>query len=169
MDFISEYFYIIILIVGAIAQWMKSRSESRKENGPRNDAEDLEEMMERAERRQSRPAVPPPLERPLSPPPLPGAGHSPVPELRRKSREGAPAFDTSGELARQHALAEKLRELKQAKAVKMVGETPPTRVRSVGSATHSAGLGLKARLRDRKELRQAFVLKEILEKPVALR
>jgi hypothetical protein len=169
MDFISEYFYVIILIVGAIAQWMKSRSESREENGRPNDAEDLEEMIGREERRQSRPAVPPPLARPLTPPPLPASGHSPAPELRRKSREVAPAFDTSGELARQQALAEKVKVMKQARAARKAGESLPSGKESAGSATRSAGLGLRDRLRNRNELRQAFVLKEIIEKPVALR
>jgi hypothetical protein len=168
MDFISEYFYVIILIVGAIAQWMKSRSESGEK---RTEAEDLEEMIERAERRQSRPAVPPPLARSSAPPPLPASGHSPTPELHKKSRGVAPAFDISGELARQQALAEQLKVMKQAKAAKMAGEPLLSVKESARSAARSAGLGLglRDRLRNRSELRQAFVLKEIIEKPVALR
>jgi len=169
MEFISDYFYVIILIVGAIAQWMKSRSEAREQNDPRDEARDLEEMIEREERRQSRPAVPPPLARPSTPPPLPASGPSPAPETRRRSREVAPAFDTSGELARQQALAEKVREMKQARSARKAGESLPSSRESARSATRATGLGLRERLRDRKELRQAFVLKEILEKPIALR
>lgn len=170
MDFILDNIFIIILLfVGAVSQWLKARGESRQGQDAGVDPAELEEMIEQAERRQARPAVPPPLARTSAPPPLPGSGRSAVPELHRKSREAGPAFDIAGELARQQALAEKVKELKQARSAMKSGESLLFGKKAVISEPRPEGLGLKARLRDRMELRQAFVLKEILEKPVALR
>ena len=57
MDFISEYFYVIILIVGAIAQWLKSRSGSEQEEESRSEepdwyTEELEDFSGRSGARQ---------------------------------------------------------------------------------------------------------------------
>jgi len=162
MDFILDNIFIIILLfVGAISQWLKARGEAPPEPGPGYDPSELEEMIEEAERRHSRPAVPPPL-------PTQGSMAAPAPSLRRKSSEPA-GFDTSAELARQQELAEKVKELKRTRGARQFNESLIPRKRKAGSAAPVADTGLKARLANRRELRQAFVLKEILEKPMGLR
>ncbi len=171
MDFFFDNIFIIILLfVGAISQWLKARGEARQNQDPGYDPADLEEMMQEAERRHSRPAVPPPLPPNAFPQP-PGSVIAPAPALRRKSREPetAPAFDTSSELARQQQLADKLKEMKRTRGARQVNEGLLPKKRSLADVGTASVGSLKSRLRSREELRQAFVLKEILEKPIALR
>ncbi|MFM2199169.1 MAG: hypothetical protein RLZZ505_2601 [Verrucomicrobiota bacterium] len=172
MDIIRDnIFLIILLFVGAISQWLKARADAKQSQEHEYDPADLEEMIEEAERRQSRPAVPPPL--PPTAVPLPTGGTvAPAPSLRRKSREPEPApalFDSSAELARQQQLAEKVKELKRTRGARAMNESVLPRKQSSAIPQTATGLTLKQRLGHRKELRQAFVLKEILEKPVGLR
>jgi hypothetical protein len=174
MEFIENYFYIIILIVGAIAQWMKSRSGSNEEKGFQGDEAgydpaELEEFIGEAERRNSRPSVPPPLPSQAGGA-LPGAGRSPVPDLRRKSptllQEAAVSFNISDELDRQQELIEKAREFKRAKIARKSKEVKISGASRVSKVRTS---GIRGRLHSRSEIRSAFVLKEILDKPVGLR
>ena len=174
MAFLSDYFYIIILIVGAIAQWLKSRSEAAEASPyePEEheyDPESLEDFEREAERMNPRPAVPPPL--PSGGGALPGVGRNPVPELRKKSSPppvpAAAYIDASQEADRQQALIEKAREFKRAKAARTTKEPKGFGERATVPVVH--GGSLKSRLHSRRELRSAFLLKEILEKPVGLR
>ena len=172
MDFFFDNIFIIILLfVGAISQWLKARGEARQNQDPGYDPADLQEMMQEAERRHSRPAVPPPLPPHTFPQP-PGGMIAPAPALRRKSREAEPvptAFDTSSELARQQQLADKLKEMKRTRGAREMSDSQLPRKRSLADVSTVSGVSLKSRLRSREELRQAFLLREILEKPVALR
>jgi hypothetical protein len=172
MDIIRDnIFLIILLLVGAISQWLKARGEARENQDPGYDPAEIEEMIEEAERRHSRPAVPPPLPPNAFPQP-PGSVVAPAPSLRRKSREpvsASAAFDTSSELARQQELAEKLKEMKRTRGARAMSESLQPRKQAAAMPGAGAGLSLKQRLGHRRELRQAFVLKEILEKPVGLR
>lgn len=172
MDIIRDnIFLIILLFVGAISQWLKARGEARQNQDPGYEPADIEEMMQEAERRHSRPAVPPPLP-PTAFPQPPGNVIAPAPALRRKSRESgaAPtAFDTSSELARQQQLADKLKEMKRTRGAREISNSLLPQKRSLADVGTVSGVSLKSRLRSREELRQAFLLKEILEKPVALR
>lgn len=171
MDFfLDNIFVIILLFVGAISQWLKARSEARQNQDPSYDPADLEEMMQEAERRYSRPAVPPPLP-PNAFPQAPGSVIEPAPVLRRKSREAEPAptaFDTASELARQQQLAQKLKEMKRTRGAREISDSLLPQIRSGRDVSPTTGVSLKSRLGNRKELRQAYVLKEILEKPVGL-
>jgi hypothetical protein len=169
--FFDNIFVIILLFVGAISQWLKARSEARQNQDPGYDPADLEEMMQEAERRHSRPAVPPPLPPNVFPQPA-GSVIAPAPALRRKPREAEPApaaFDTATELARQQQLADKLKEMKRTRGAREISDSLLPQKRPVGDVSPAAGVSLKSRLGNRRELRQAFVLKEILEKPVGLR
>ena len=172
MDIIRDNIYLIILLfVGAISQWLKARAEARQNQDPGYDPADLEEIWEETERRHSSPAVPPPLPPHTFPQP-PGSMIAPTPALRRKSREAEPAptgFDTSSELARQQQLADKLKEMKRTRGAREISDSLLPQKRSLADVGTVSGVSLKSRLRSREELRQAFLLKEILEKPVALR
>lgn len=175
MDIITDNIVLILfLIVGAVVQWLKARGEARQQ-GPDHesgyDPADIEEMVEEAERRRSRPAVPPPLP-PTGFPQPQGTLVAAVPASRRKSREpeAAPAaFDTSSELARQQDIADKLKEMKRTRGAREISDSLLPGRRPVGDPIPATGFTLKSRLGNRRELRQAFILKEILEKPVGLR
>lgn len=176
MDIITDNIVLILfLIVGAIVQWLKARGESREQGqDPGYDPADIEEMIEEAERRRSRPAVPPPLPPAAFPHPAGTVvAPAPAPALRRKSREPeaapAAAFDTTAELARQQEIADKLKEMKRTRGAREINDSVLTRKRPAGDPVPATGFTLKFRLGNRRELRQAFVLKEILEKPVGLR
>lgn len=185
MDIIGEYFYVIILIIGAIAQWMKSRSEAKaaaeeERRRPTEDEEeffgpdfDLEDMLERSS---PQPAVPPPLPGGS----MPGVEKSAVPDLRRRGMAPPPVqaaeFQTStleAELQRQASLAEQVALMKQAKKTRNPDNAAAMKARSnypnFRPISGSTGTGLKQRLSNREELKKAFVLKEILEKPIGLR
>lgn len=165
MDFIFENIYWLVIAAAGIVQWWKSTQEAKEEarrNAHDYDPDELEEFLEEAERAHPRPAVPPPL---------PQAAPVPAPALRRSAEppplEFNPYEGVSGELERQAKLAEQVKQLKQAKRQRSMEEVPTStskRKRSVESTG-----SLRSRLNNRRELKQAFVLKEILEKPIGLR
>ncbi len=174
MDFISEYIYVVILIVGAIAQWLKSRSEKaeneRVEQTIRErQAQQMEEAANAPHANSPRPAVPPPL--PSAP--LPGVERSPVPQLRKMGSTPPPVpggLDgvlalQHAEMERQQAIVDRVNEFKLAKKSNPM-EIVPKRKPSASRATVGT---IASRLGSHRELRQAFVLKEILEKPIGLR
>lgn len=174
MDIIRDnIFLIIIVLAGAISQWLKARGEARQNQKPDVDPADFEEMIEEVERRHFGPAVPPPL--PPNAVPHPSGGTiAPVPVMRRYSRAvgSAPAsasFHNSDELARQQQIADKLKEAKRTRGAREMSESILPRKHSISDQFPATGVLLRSRLGNRSELRQAFVLKEILEKPIGLR
>lgn len=169
MDFIFDNLIFFVMAAAGLVQWWKSTQESKAERQAEAEveAESYEEFVEEVERRMA-----------MNPPPLPaggaeprpGMGRSPVPDLRRngKQERGAtapPLPEMGAELMRQEALAERMRELKKAKKA----GNPNFEIRKKGRVERASGGGLRGRLQSRRELRDAFVLKEILEKPVGLR
>jgi type IV secretory pathway VirB10-like protein len=153
MDFIFENIYLLVLAAAGIAQWWKSTQEAKKER--ENNAPPRE-------------VAPPPVYQPYKenfpspviPPPLPNKSGSPAPSLvsMRRAQE---------ELARQEAMNEKLKEAKRAKQKKKSQE----KTQEVYSQTVVAksSKSIRSALSNRHEIRRAFILKEILEKPVGLR
>lgn len=172
MDIITDNIVLILfLIVGAIVQWLKSRGESQQQKQDTGyDPADIEEMIEEAEHRRIRPAVPPQLPPAAFPHPA-GTVVAPAPALRRKPREpeAATAFDTSSELARQQDIADKLKEMKRTRGAREISESVLSGGRPTATPIPATSASLKSRLSNRRELRQAFILKEILEKPAGLR
>lgn len=189
MDFITDNLIIILIIASGIAKFVTSLKEKKPD--PRSErpledqlsSEELEEFLEEAERRHYEPVVPPPLPRAGTTPPLHKAGtsappqmeRSPVPTLKKANQAGVENKPSVGaaryqqevmqeELARQVAIAEQLSGLKQARKKQ---EPPQTTLREPSTPVSSGSI--RDRLKNRSELRQAFVLKEFLEKPVGLR
>lgn len=179
MDFVIDNIYFIIIAAAGLVQWWKSTQDAKKERESHPQSEEylpreVEEFLEQVERRQSRPVVPPPLPAGAKPVP-PRLDRSPVPNLKKANRPAAgsrltvtvPSFveeAQQAELARQAAIAEQIKSLKQAKKNQ---ETVLTTKREKTKTVVSGSI--RDRLKNRSELRQAFVLKEFLEKPVGLR
>ena len=170
MDFIIDNIYLLILAAAGIAQWLKATQEAKKEREnpqPKEDEfslEELEEFIGQAERHHP---VPPPL--PTNDGgPMPGVERSPVPNLKKTN--GPPSIAEmsrdEGELARQEAIATQLKGLRQAKQAR-VAKLSTDKKEKGGSASRPGTL--RSRLGNRRELRQAIVLREILDKPVGLR
>lgn len=173
IDLIIDNLFILIIVASGLVKWWTDTQEAKRarenpQQGQEFDPEELEDLFEEAERRHSRPAVPPPLPTSQSGP-LPGVDRSPVPNLKRKTTESSTFVPTSGveaELARQALLAEQLKGLKLAK---QAGDSTPVFGQQRKKVTAAPTGSLRSRLANRRELRQAFVLKEILEKPIGLR
>lgn len=93
-----------------------------------------------------------------------------VPTVPPPFRRGmiAPAGDMNEELARQRAMEERIRKIRDAKLKAQAASGP---VHQVPVAHRQAPIshGLNRRLHSTKELRQTFILKEILDRPVGLR
>lgn len=173
MDFVLNNIYIIILAAAGLAQWWKSTQDAKKERESQKPTEEYFPKQE--ERRHSRPVVPPPLPagaRPVSP----KMDRSPTPMLKKASKPtseakvfvNAPHYieeAQQAELARQAAIAEQLSGLKQARKNKQEAIQAAKREKAKPVVSGS----IRDRLKNRSELRQAFVLKEFLEKPVGLR
>lgn len=178
MDFIFDNIYIIIIAAAGLAQWWKSTQDAKKEreNQPSEEylPQDVQEFLEQVGKRQPRAVVPPPLPKGASPVP-PRMDRSPTPMLKKahKPTSEAKAFinaphyieeEQQAELARQAAIAEQLQGLRQ---VRKNQEVVLTEKREKAKVVVSGSI--RDRLRNRSELRQAFVLKEFLDKPVGLR
>ncbi len=174
MDFVFDNIYIIVFVAAGLVQWWKATQNAKKE---REEEQRTKKYFsgQVEERRHSRPAVPPPLPAGAHPVP-PSFDRSPVPSLKKVNRptSEAKAFVNAphyieeaqqAELARQAAIAEQLSGLKQARKNKQ--EAIQTAKREKAKTVVSGSI--RDRLKNRSELRQAFVLKEFLEKPVGLR
>ena len=116
--------------------------------------------------------------RPVPPPLRPAEGSIPPP-LRQPEpaspREVVTAYDDSGALERQRRLAEQLEELEeQRREARRVASQTRGEAKTITSSVAAAGAaggarGVAAELRDPRALRRAFVLREVLSAPVALR
>lgn len=167
MDWIFDNFQIVALVALAMASWFKSRmdakaaereeQEARKEMEQRGEVEEYDfgpgerwqEVLTRHE-----PAQPPPLFRP-NPPPVPAA----VEEI-------------DAELKRQMEMQERLRQIRETKAV-TTGGAAATRARTTdakATKTESAvPVSLRGALRNHGQVRRAIVMREILGPPLGLR
>ena len=165
MDWIFDNFQILALVGLALASWLKTRADAKA--AEREERRAREEMAQGPDpddygpgepwqelRMPPRAPQPPPLFR-TSPPPVPVA-----------------VCDTDAELKRQMEWQERLRLARESKAV-TTGGAAATRARTntpkPGPATSAPLPGLRAELRQRKSLRRAVVLREILGPPLALR
>lgn len=164
MDWIFDNFQIVILIALGIGSVLKSLLESKakqkQESGEEFDPgdvfapdEDYQEPM--------KPSVPPPLTRQVVPPPLRESGYDEV-----------VAIETAKALKHQRDLAEHLRQIRETKAT-TTGGAAATRARVAAKGAKKSlpkgPLSLRNRLRDPLEVRQAFVMREILDPPIGLR
>jgi hypothetical protein len=158
MDWIFDNFQILALVGLALASWLKSRADAkaaeREEQEARREFENPEEYFgpDEAWGAPHQPSVPPPLVRAVPPP--------------------IPAYDTQAELKRQMEMQERLRQLRETKAV-TTGGAAVTRARTKDAKTikplSAVPVGLRGALRNHGEVRRAVVMREILGPPLGLR
>ena len=165
MDWIFDNFQILAIVGLALASWLKSRADAkaaeREEREARRELEEPEDVFGpeqewREPQQWTPPPVPPPLVvTPRTPPPIPAA-----------------ALEAEAELKRQMQLQERLRELRETKAV-TTGGAASTRTRTATQQTgyHAAAVpvGLRNVLHKRSEIRRAVILREVLGPPLGLR
>jgi hypothetical protein len=161
MDWFFDNPKVFLLIAIVAFSLIKRILESKKsaEEPPVED-EDPFESWEQVPERQM-PSVPPPLVKVGVPPPF--RRSVPPPLLREEP-------DTASLLKRQQDMMERLQRAKETKATTTGGAAATQgRVSGVGKSAHAAGAGLRARLRNRNEIRKAVIMREILERPLGLR
>jgi hypothetical protein len=172
MQWIFDHFQLVILAVLGIGSLVKtvleSRARQKREYGPPPG--------------DSEPYAGAPLEKDTSyrkvprqsgPPALPRATVPPA--LRESGYDAAVANETAKALKHQQDLAERLRLIRETKATTS-GGAAATRARIASKVTKKdsrqsplQSASLRERLRDRSEIRRAFVMREILDPPVGLR
>ncbi|MEX1049881.1 MAG: hypothetical protein WED15_10160 [Akkermansiaceae bacterium] len=181
MDWIQDNFQIVIIVLLALGSWLKARMDAKAaaaeeaaappEDFQPEDYFDPEEYFETEDAEWQPPgSVPPPLERRV-PPPL--VMPSVIPAAAQQA-----ARDHAAVLKHQQELAERLRQIRETKAT-TIGNASATRQRYAAqeaARTHKGGgvprvtvpLSLRDRLDDRRELRRALVMREILNPPPGL-
>lgn len=164
MDWIFDHIQIVILIALGVGSIVKSLLESKAKQQRESEEEyDPGEVFAPDEdyRDPMEPSVPPPLVRQV------------VPRSQRESGyDESVANEAAKALKHQQQLAERLRQIRETKAT-TTGGAAATRARiSAKGAKKPPAKGpfsLRTRLCDPAEVRQAFVMREILDPPVSLR
>ncbi len=167
MDWIFDNFQIVALVGIALASWIKSRMDAKA--AEREERQAREEMGEGEEIFGPDEAWEEPPPRQPVPPPLHRAGPPPVPTAAQYEAE----LEAAALLKHQMDLQERLRQIRETKA-STSGGAAVTRARVAASQSHAAAAapvksGLRSALRNRSEIRRAFVLREILGPPLGLR
>lgn len=189
MDWISDHLQLIIAIAGSVAWWLNRRKQAAAgEEAPPTEpesvfgdpelAERTRKIREEIQRKIAQRARGQANEQPILPqekriePPL--VREVTVPRAADEMRRSGPAYveaQRQAEILEQQAsLAERLREAERMKTAKLKQKE----VEAV-TAAHAAGARAQTRmavlgdLRDPAALRRAFVLREVLGPPVALR
>jgi hypothetical protein len=154
-DFITEHFIKIFIGVIAVVVWIIGKI---KENQTQKEEQTWEPQEEDYLPGGYQTPEPPPLYQPggSAPPPLP---------------QFMPADDS--ELERQRKMQDRLRAIRQKKGATapkpVTSRSAPRTKPTLISPTLVSPSKLKERLRDRKELRRAIVMNEILNPPISLR
>jgi hypothetical protein len=166
MDWIFDNFQIVALVGLALASWLKSRADAkaaeREEREARRELEEPVDIFGPAEEwREVQPA-------PMVPPPLVKVKPQPGRVVTYEA-----ANETETELKHQMDLQERMRQLRETKAV-TTGGAAVTRARSTSrqtaqKSTSTAPISLRGALHNRGQLRRAMVMREILGPPLALR
>lgn len=163
MDWISDHFQIVLLVLLGIGSMVKTFYEKAKGSSNDGEMDDPGEvfMPDQSHRESQQPSVPPPLARTATPPPIRMAGY-----------DAEVANETAKALKHQQNLAERMRQIRENKAT-TTGGASATRARiaakGVAKPLTLTPLTLRRRLRDHAEVRRAFVMREILDPPVGLR
>ena len=150
MDWIFDNFQIFVLIAVVIGSLVKRFLEAKAaEKQARDEMPDDDDVFEPDEwmSPQPQPSVPPPLVPQRTPPPL------------RVEQNDVEAL-----LKRQQDMQERLKQIKEAKSAagSAAGQRKAKPVKAVKTS-------LRGSLRDRREIRRAIVMREILGPPVGLR
>jgi hypothetical protein len=166
MDWIFDNFQILAIVGIALASWLKARSDAKaakreEQETARRELEEPEDVFgPEQEWREPQQWLPPPMPppwvvTPRTPPPLPAA-----------------SLAAEAELKRQLLIQERLRELRETRAVTTGGATTTrnrTATQQTGYTASVVPVGLRGVLRKRSEIRRAVILREVLGPPLGLR
>lgn len=188
MDWALKHLQLIIAIAGAAAWWLNQRrqakmtgEEPRKEvtfddpelaERTRRIREEIQRKIEQRARGYVNEQPTLPHNEPAEPPPILRQVvmmRPPEPPMSRAAAAKLEDVRTAGILEQQAALVEQLRQAGEIKAAAMSRTQFESQISSGGQAAAVARSALVDDLRDPDALRRAFILREILGPPVALR
>jgi hypothetical protein len=185
MDFIFDNFYIIAIAVITVVSWLKKRSEAKyNEEEERRVREEMIRGLEEMSQHSSPPRA---AQQPATPkgrqaPPMPKAhGQRPPAPPLPQSHVTNPAHavvqpQENFELIQQRDIQERFAEAKrvnqlakdQANQAKRTRTTKDGDFGNKAPSPNTAQKGLRGILNDRKGIRRAMVLREVLGPPVSL-
>lgn len=164
MSFVFDNLIWLLAAAAGLVQWWKATQEAKEEKQREREFQptEIEEFEVVPKRR---------LARTILPPRMPDMVPTPPPILRRSAPEPfvvrTPANEINArELEAQTRLAEQLHQFNKERRDKKREESP---ISASPKQLVASSLSLQGELRSRKEIRKAFVLKEILERPLGLR
>lgn len=161
MQWIFDHFQIVVIIaviVGSLAkQFLEAKAAERRAREEQDEGDIFDPGEDwQPEYPQPEPSVPPPLERTVPPP------------LARSATPPPLVSDTEALLKRQQDMQDRLKQIKEAKGYTQAPKmTSPGAKR--GKSNGATSSTLQDALRDRNQVRRAFVTREILGPPVGLR
>jgi hypothetical protein len=167
MDWIFDNIQIFLIAIAVVGSLLKKFFEAKAE-----ERQAREEVAPPTGQRKppAAPSVPPPLTRSAATPTF--SSPSTSPKTREIGYEAAVASEAAKALKHQMDLAERLRQIREAKAVTSGGASA-TRARVAAKNTPKAvaliPILLRERLRNPAEIRNALIMREILDPPIALR
>ncbi len=164
MNWILDHFQIVILVALGLGSVVKSlldsKARQKQESGEHYDPGDVF-APDGNYREPTMPSVPPPQAHHVVPPPLRESGY-----------DEAVAIETARAAKHQRVLADRMRQMRETRAT-TTGGASATRGRiaagGIAKPLKQTPLAIRLRLRDPAEVRQAFVMREILDPPVGLR
>lgn len=163
-DNIEIFIFVIVGIVSMFKSVLDAKAKKSAEADEVNDPQDYEDLEEEYHQPPPQPSVPPPL-------PWGGVASVPPP-LQNIGYEAAAAEEAAKTLKHQQDLALHLQKIRETKAT-TTGGAAATRARIANKGakipTAQASSSLRARLKNPAEVRRAFVMREILDPPIALR
>ncbi len=177
-NWILDNLYIIAFVVIGLVSWVKSLIEARQQAPPRDEQPfdpdpyfETEENWQPTHEGGNTQAVPPPLSMPQAPPPLsmPQAPVFHAPPQVPAQVQTLESHDSV--LAKQHALQERLREVRQARGEKKaaLARVPKGSTISAKPLVSTAPQTIRQQFKSRSSIRRAFVMREILDQPLSLR
>ena len=189
MDWVLQHLQLIIGAAGAVAWWLNQHRQQQKAAGPKplNEAtidsglaERTRRIREEIQRKiEQRTGTHSPMPKPLvrnepvaTPPVIPKAVQRPEPRspvLGRTATAQLEAQKTAEILEHQAALAEQLRNAAQLKAAALRRLQFENQLSSGDEAAVAARGAIGEDLKNPEALRRAFILREIIGPPVALR
>lgn len=177
MSWILDHLNLVIVGVLVIGSFLKSRFDSLKQ-----DEQETEESPDFDTHQDSQrqgpplmPYVPPPVERTPSPVLVQRSAQQPNVFAATRSQSGAlsaSSAEAASILQKQLDIQERLRVIREALPRSSGSRTPSqpmTNRKPVAIAVGGVPSTIRARLRNPAELRRAFVLREILDRPAGLR
>ncbi len=160
MNWIFDHFQIVVLVVLGIGSMVKSMFDAKAKQAAEREAD-------------WHPTPEVPLDDDTSyRKNLPKPKATVPPPIRRAGYDAEVANEAAKVLKHQRDLAERLRQIRDNKAT-TTGGASATRARiaakGVAKPLKQKPLTLRRRLRDRAEVRQALIMREILDPPLGLR